>query len=473
MIFRFFPPLLMIVLLSTPMGSSFVTSLQAAAPASIPVGDRFAGSLPDTNTWLVNQDQSSSNDLLLQDNGLHFIVPTIGGTSTTSWIWKSNLPTTSDWSIAMNVENLATTSFTNSFAGIGLNVGNTNSARSFGMALSYDPTAGGVLWEASLDAGSNSVMTITNSSVRKGGLLLSYSSGRGTVTAAYCLHPKVQNPSWVSLGSTSLNQLSLTNTNDTFEIAITASSSGIRLGRNDGLSAHDFTITNGAIGVNVPNPAAQFINLHQIGTLSYTKTPVQIHLPAASSGLPVNVSVESGPATLEGDRVHILGTGTVTLLDTQAGNDRYSAVSNTDFFTIVPAEQRINFPAASILNFYTKKYTFPFLPYNISLRAIATSGLPVTYTILKGPVYLAAPIGTLVPTNSSTTSVLFLNGSSGSVTIQVDQAGDEYHYPAPSVKRTFQLNIIYPASSGGGGGSGSGFSGSWNFNEFTGFLFSY
>jgi len=58
----------------------------------------------------------------------------------------------------------------------------------------------------------------------------------------------------------------------------------------------------------------------------------------------VNVSIESGPATLGGNRVHILGTGTVTLLATQAGNDRYSAVTNSDFFIIVPAEQRIDFP---------------------------------------------------------------------------------------------------------------------------------
>jgi len=187
MISRFSRPLLMIVLL----GSSLLTRLEVSALVVSPVRDRFAGSIPNTNSWLINQDQGSTNDQLLQDKGLHFIVPTIGSANSDTWIWKNNLPTNSDWSITLNVENLATSPFTNSFAGIGLNVGDTNNASSFAMDLSYNPAEGGVLWESALDAGSNSSMTTTNPSVRKGGLLLNFSALSGTVTEAYCLHPEV------------------------------------------------------------------------------------------------------------------------------------------------------------------------------------------------------------------------------------------------------------------------------------------
>ena len=45
----------------------------------------------------------------------------------------------------------------------------------------------------------------------------------------------------------------------------------------------------------------------------------------ASSGLPVTFSVASGPATISGNTVTINGTGTITILASQAGNGIYSA----------------------------------------------------------------------------------------------------------------------------------------------------
>jgi len=48
--------------------------------------------------------------------------------------------------------------------------------------------------------------------------------------------------------------------------------------------------------------------------------PFKITLPAASSGLPVTVIIKSGPATIEGDTITLIGVGTVVLGATQPGD---------------------------------------------------------------------------------------------------------------------------------------------------------
>jgi hypothetical protein len=55
--------------------------------------------------------------------------------------------------------------------------------------------------------------------------------------------------------------------------------------------------------------------------------PFAITLPTASSGLPVSVTVQSGPATISGNMVTITGNGTVVLAAAQSGNENYNAAS--------------------------------------------------------------------------------------------------------------------------------------------------
>ena len=66
-----------------------------------------------------------------------------------------------------------------------------------------------------------------------------------------------------------------------------------------------------------------------------TSPPFTITLPTSSSGLPVTVAVQSGPATLSGNTVTVTGSGTVVLAAAQAGNDDYNAATTvTTSFTV-------------------------------------------------------------------------------------------------------------------------------------------
>ena len=96
--------------------------------------------------------------------------------------------------------------------------------------------------------------------------------------------------------------------------------------------------------------------------------------PTASSGLPVVLSVLSGPATITNNLVTITGAGNVTLAADQAGNSNYSAAKEvTASFTVEQATQTIGsfttIPNQSNLN-----------PVNVT-PPTASSGLPVTLSV--------------------------------------------------------------------------------------------
>jgi len=56
--------------------------------------------------------------------------------------------------------------------------------------------------------------------------------------------------------------------------------------------------------------------------------PFSIALPVASSGLPVTVTVKSGPATISGEMITLTGTeGSVVLAANQAGDEDYAAAT--------------------------------------------------------------------------------------------------------------------------------------------------
>jgi hypothetical protein len=69
--------------------------------------------------------------------------------------------------------------------------------------------------------------------------------------------------------------------------------------------------------------------------------------PTASSGLPVSLSVKSGPATISGNTVTITGAGTVVLAANQAGNTNYHAAAEVTTSFIVTAAAA---PSAVIRN---------------------------------------------------------------------------------------------------------------------------
>jgi hypothetical protein len=62
-----------------------------------------------------------------------------------------------------------------------------------------------------------------------------------------------------------------------------------------------------------------------IGDKNYGDEPFVITAPSSDSGLPVTLSVKSGPATISGNTVTITGVGTVALAANQVGNANYLA----------------------------------------------------------------------------------------------------------------------------------------------------
>lgn len=133
---------------------------------------------------------------------------------------------------------------------------------------------------------------------------------------------------------------------------------------------------------------------------------------SASSGLPVTFGVVSGPVSISGNEVTILGTGDVSIRADQEGNEEYNgAIVQIRSFTIVKADQVISIDPVS------DKLTTddPF-----SLTASVNTNLTLTYEITG-------------PANLNGTEVT-LTGEAGNVEITVSQSGnDNYNEASESI----------------------------------------
>jgi hypothetical protein len=137
----------------------------------------------------------------------------------------------------------------------------------------------------------------------------------------------------------------------------------------------------------------------------------------ASSGLPVNFSVVSGPASISGNNVTVTGVGLVTIRAAQGGDANYNAAPNVDqSFSVTKGEQTISFPAIG-------GKTFGDVPFPVN--ATASSGLAVSFSIVSGP---ATSVGNIVTITGA-----------GTVTLRASQAGNDNFNPAPSVEQSFTV----------------------------------
>jgi len=323
----------------TNIGESPVTDIFAGYTGI----DNFAGSIPDTNKWLVNTGSTNTNDVLSQSNGLHFLLPQIEPSANAYWVWTTNAPTTSDWSASLTVTNLASSTLSNAFCSIGLSARNPSNIGDlgFGMSLGYDHMGGGRQWKANQDIGSNSsILITTNSTVNTGAVLLTYTSTNETLTAAYSTNATPSKLHWVKFASVTLSDLSMSQTNpsaNTFLLAISGDASGMKLGMTPAVAAGNFKLWSGATAVSKAVLLPQSINFPTIGNKTYPMAPFKITLPTSSTHLAVTTRVLLGPATLSGNLLSLHGTGFVTLSANQAGNDRYAAVTtNSNFFVSPP-----------------------------------------------------------------------------------------------------------------------------------------
>jgi hypothetical protein len=114
---------------------------------------------------------------------------------------------------------------------------------------------------------------------------------------------------------------------------------GVLNGGNHALAATYTPIgsfrTSSATGTLVVNPASQTITFGALANVTYGVAPFTVSA-TASSGLPVSFAIVSGPASINGNTITILGTGTVTVEASQSGNGNYSAAPVVDrSFTVI------------------------------------------------------------------------------------------------------------------------------------------
>ena len=129
----------------------------------------------------------------------------------------------------------------------------------------------------------------------------------------------------------------------------------------------------------------------------------------ASSGLPVTFSVVSGPATVDGEPGHHHGRG---------HGDGPCFASGRQHVRACPRRESLCSPSA------TRCRRLPSVPHQqadqrsaFTVSATASSGLPVTFSIVSGPATIDGNLITITGT--------------GTVIVRASQAGDSTYAPAP------------------------------------------
>lgn len=165
----------------------------------------------------------------------------------------------------------------------------------------------------------------------------------------------------------------------------------------------------------------QSITFPPIAATTFGNSPITIDA-AASSGLPVNIAVISGPATLTSSNVLVLnGAGKVTVQASQPGNNSFNPAPSTNVsFNVALANQAITF--SPIPN---KSPT----DSPLGLTAAASSGLPVYFSVLSGPAAI----------NSSNFVTLL---GAGTVSILAWQPGNSNYNAAATVPQSFTVSPI-------------------------------
>jgi len=119
----------------------------------------------------------------------------------------------------------------------------------------------------------------------------------------------------------------------------------------------NYSGNSGAIAWSI-NKVAQTISFGSTTGKTYGDAPFDVYA-TASSGLPVTISVSSGPATISGTSITLTGAGTVVLSATQEGNTYYSAAPNvSQTFTVAQAAQTITLSPTSSTVLSTESVTF-------------------------------------------------------------------------------------------------------------------
>ncbi|MGD0796811.1 MAG: FG-GAP-like repeat-containing protein [Acidobacteriaceae bacterium] len=181
----------------------------------------------------------------------------------------------------------------------------------------------------------------------------------------------------------------------------------------------DYTDATASVVLTV-NLAAPTISF-SVPNHTYGDAPFAVSATSNSSAA-IAYSVVSGPATVSGSTVTLTAAGAVVLQAGQAASGNYAAGTQNAAFTVSAASQTIAFPApASPINYGAAP---------VPLSATATSGLPVTFSVLSGPATISG--STLTGTGA------------GTVVVAADQPGNANYTAAVEVTHTIAVNKIAP-----------------------------
>jgi hypothetical protein len=175
-------------------------------------------------------------------------------------------------------------------------------------------------------------------------------------------------------------------------------------------NAQTFTVT--------VSKADQTIIFGPLSNKTYGDPPFTVSA-TASSGLAVSFSIVSGPATISGNTVTIIGAGTVTVRASQGGNDNYNPAPDVDqSFTVAKANTTPVVTSSVNPSVFGQSVTFT---ATVSSGATGT----VTFTIDGA----AQPSVTL---SDSTASISISTLSVGSHSITAAYSGDSSLSPSTS-----------------------------------------
>jgi hypothetical protein len=167
----------------------------------------------------------------------------------------------------------------------------------------------------------------------------------------------------------------------------------------------------------LPSPQTYGYNGNYIGPLVAT---------GGGSGNPVVFTVLSGPGSITGgNMLYSTGVGTIVVAANQAGNSSYLAAPQvTQSVVVTQAGQTI-----TIYGMAAVTYGVGAVNLSTTAMASASSGLPITYSVVSGP-------GTVSGTTLTVTG-------GGNIVIAANQAGNAYYLAAQQVTTTLQ---VLPAS---------------------------
>ena len=158
----------------------------------------------------------------------------------------------------------------------------------------------------------------------------------------------------------------------------------------------------------------QTITFPAITDRTFGGPPVTL-VAAASSGLPIDFSVISGPASVSNNVLTLAGAGAVTVRASQPGSASFNPAAPVNVsFNVAKADQSITFPLLG-----GKAASDP--PFTVT--ANASSGLGVYFDVVSGPATVSSNVVTLL--------------GGGSVTLVAWQPGNTNYNAAAAVQRTF------------------------------------